>query len=702
MRAKLGARAFIMVAAVICVVTVITTAMIYPTNTGDAAKMTFEGYGYELTSRVVSEGFNTSQSSVKLSVSDGQKVDYTKGSSGLKVNFKGNGSSLTVERGSTSADAVRCVLNASAVDSDHFLDLKVKFLTKEVSSWYYGITIRMTPNKVFMYPDVWLGSGTPNFQGQAFLYDVAARGTLDLLVEVRDGNIIVGIDGLETTIKTDHKVIDNLMFGSVTLASNRDRWSTPAPVTLERLDIANGGNVIYHDRLHKTVTAWGHDFTLALQIHADQANPAQLDLFRQLTEQYGVRGEFEAWMDTSSSDSEYSIRTSEDYANALDALQEAGWDIGLHAVTSNPSTRAQILPLIDEFEGRYGPLVSWVDHGNVQQDIWQKGKDPSSPYYISDLLVDGNVMIWVNEEEHSHAKVQDLNLNTVRYRHDSYPGLDLMRSSPYGFLEETNDWWSPDKPVTAEDLSGRQRVYASNSAVLIWHDYTWRMMCVEDGGVNYSLQSHKSMGYAYEPINVTDFIKQGANVHPDGTWKFKQVAVEYFKALSEGYDVWHATPREIYDRSIAMEQLVVSENDSAVTIKNNGPTALEGLTLYTKQRPDYCLESGGTRYYASQGAESWKFVIPEVPANSTIVLSKSETPSSAPSVTGGQAHVVMWGDADELYLQAVRGGPVNLRSNISGGNGLKLVDLETGHESSFSDGSSVDLMRGRDYKITPA
>jgi hypothetical protein len=607
---KRGAKIFLMIAAIVCVATVVATAVfLYPVNNGDDGEATFEGFGYELTSRVVSERFNTSETSVKLSVSDPQKVDYTRGEDGLKVFYVGNASYLDIEKGSTEADAVRCVLNVSEIDNNHFLDLKVKFLTKDVSSWYYGVTVRMAPNKVYLIPDVWLGSGTPEVQSHAFMYDVAARGTLDIVVEVREGNIVVGIDGLESTLRTDYKVFDDLMFGNVRLASNRERWASPAEVTLERLDIAKGGDIIYHDRLHKTVTAWGHDYTLALQIHADQANPAQLDLLRQLADQYGVRGEFEAWMDTADTRSEYSVRTSEEYADVLCALQESGWDIGLHAVTSNPSTRAQIIPLLDEFEERYGPLVSWVDHGNIQQDIWRQGKDPSSPYYVSDLLVDGNVMIWVNDENHSHAAVQDMNLLPVRYHHDSYPGLDLMRTSRYGFLEETNDWWSPSDPVTAEDLSGRQRVYASNSAVLIWHGYTWQFMCVEDGGVNHSLQSHKSMGYDYEPIDVGDFVRNGANVHPDGTWYFKQVATEYFKAMNEYFDVWYATPRQVYDRSIAMEQLTVEENDGTVTLRNNGPTALEGVTLYTKQRPDCCLENGGTRYCANQGAENWMFVI---------------------------------------------------------------------------------------------
>lgn len=699
---KWGAKKFIVPAACLCVVAVVAAALIVPGQTSSSAGSKFPEIGYELSSKVLSEGFNTSSTAIGLSVSNPDRVEYMKSDGGLKVNLKQNSSALYMDKGSTGADSVRCVIDASAVDGSHYLDLKVKFKTKEVSSWYYSVTVRMTPNKVIVIPDVWLGSGTPEYQNLVFMYDVSEKGRLDILVEVRDGNIVVGVDGFDSTLRTDYKVFNDLMFERVTLASNKEKWSSPATVVVERLELGNGGDTVFHDRLHKTITAWGHDFTLALQIHADQANPAQLALMKELSDRYGVRGEFDAWMNTGDIRTEYSVTTSSSYADALSNLRSSGWEIGLHAVTSNPSTRSEIVPLIDQFENMYGPLRSWVDHGNVQQDIWQQGNNPSSPYYISDLLTSGNVMIWVNQEEQSQSKAQDLNLDTVMYHNGSYPGLDLMRVSHYGFLEETNDWQPAYAPVTGDDMSSRQRVYASNSAVLIWHDYTWRYLYVEDGGVNYSVQSHGSMGYPYEPITAKEMSEEGANVHPGGTWKIKPVAEEYFSTMYKDFDVWYATPREVYDRSIAMSSLVMSENETAVTLENRGPTTLDGLTLYTKERPDYCLKSGSTCYYADRGAENWQFVIPELAANSSMVLMKADIPSSAPKVTDNSAHVSMWGDGDVLYLRANRDGAIVLTSNVTTGNGLKLIDLGSGKESAYRDGSAVSLIMGRTYKIVPS
>lgn len=617
---KVTRKYFFMAAACICAVTVVAAGLLVQGNETKKNVERFPEAGYVISDPAISEDFRDLPLAVGMRATGG-RTSYSIGGDGLRVTLDNNASSLFLMKSSLMANSTRMKLDLSSIDGSHFLGLNVKFSSAKTSSWYYSVAILLTPNKVTFAPHIWLGEGTPEYESFSFMYDVRARGTVDIAVEVSGGSLNVGVDGFEHSFQTGGAE-ERLVFAGATLEANRERWSSSADVLLKKMDIGNGGNVLYRDRLHKTITPWGQDFSLALQVHADQANPAQLAIMKQLKERYGVRGEFLAWMNTASRDSEYSVNTDPEYAQALSALQSAGWEIGLHAVTSQSSDRGTVLPLIDQFESMYGPLRSWVDHGDVQQDVWQQGRVPTSPYYISDRLTEKNVMIWVNDERHSHSQAQDLNLGGVMYRHPDYPGLVLQRSSPYAFLEETNDWQPAFAPATRDELAARQEVYASNSAVMIWHDYTWRYAYVSDGGKDYAVESHPALGYPYEKISGAEMASQGAKVHPGGTWHLMPLVDDYFAAMSENYNVWYATPREIYDRSILIDQIDIVENETAVGLKSSAAQDVIGLTLFTKERPDYHLRVGGKAIEAIEGAKAWQFIVPKLAAGESIVLEK--------------------------------------------------------------------------------
>ena len=270
-----------------------------------------------------------------------------------------------------------------------------------------------------------------------------------------------------------------------------------------------------------------------------------------------------------------------------------------------------------------------MDHGAIDQDIALAGDDPNSSYYIGDYLTENNITIWVNNESQSQAPVQDLNLVTIRYNSSKYPGLELLRVSKFGFLEDTYGWEPQFAPVTQDGLADRQSIYAANSAVLIWHDYTWRYMYVEDGGVDYARESEATMGYPYVVIPEGQMENAGgANIYPNGTWYLKPVAEEYFAAMKQDYNVWYATPNEVYYRSIIVDSLIVSENGTSVTITNPTGSNLSDLQLFTKEMPSYYLTNGSADIYAHKGADNYQFVIPYIPAGGSIVLGKAKAPSS--------------------------------------------------------------------------
>jgi hypothetical protein len=58
------------------------------------------------------------------------------------------------------------------------------------------------------------------------------------------------------------------------------------------------------------------------------------------------------------------------------------------------------------------------------------------------------------------------------------------------------------------------------------------------------------------------------------------------------------------------------------------------------------------------------FVIPEVPAGSSMVLNKVKSASATSSAIGEQTHIDMLSGANDLYL-TVQGGPSALRRALS-------------------------------------
>ena len=624
---RIKGRRWIKLTAILAVIAVVLSVLMISLTAPDSHSVPFDPYpavGYALSSTIVSEKFNNRSTSFDLSVKGRSSTHYDFSEQGLRVTFDDNTSKLQVMKYGTRSNVIRALVDVGSLDNNHSFFLSANFKVKEKPSFYYGALIGLSTNTIELIPNAWLGQGTPLLQRMTYTYDVKARENVDITIQALNGNVVVGVDGVSTEFKVEKGAYSDLQFEGFSLFPNEYRWSSPSTVTLRCLELGDGGDVMYHDRLHKTITPWGHDFTLALQIHTDGANPAQLALLKLLADRYGVRGEFAAWMNVSDTATAYSITTNDDYAAALLALQRSGWDISLHAAKSGSADRAEVIDLIERFEERYGPLRSWVDHGPVSQDIWQQGNDPSSNYYISDYLLSKNVMIWVNEEDHSHSQVQDLNLDAVSYHHDRYPGLSLLKVSRFGFLADCTGWLSYFAPADRTELSDRQRIYASNSAVMIWHDYTNKYTYVEDAGVNYSTQSLPDMGYRYELLTGT----VNPYTHPNGTWHLIPAVEDYFAAMKSDYNVWYATPREVYDRSIQLEQVHVDENETRVTITN--PTAVDvpGFTLFTKEKPWYCLLNGDQRLCSQRGAENFCFVIPDLPAGATLVLDKANNGSS--------------------------------------------------------------------------
>lgn len=628
--------------------------MLAPSASAAAPYESFSEPGYHIQDALIDEDFRSPPADLIIQRSNESRLGYSYGDRGLEIDILEKNGHLYIENTEPAADTVALSLDMREMTPGHQAVLLVKFNTP-VSGHFYQLRLDIKDSYMNLRPGYYLGAGSSTPETISVPVQVNAMERTDLLIRMVEGNIVFSINGLEYTLRTDLVVHTNLSVSNITIGSSNALWSAPASLYLSNLQIGNNTTVDYYDGLHKTITPWGYDYTLTMQIHADDASPAKLMLLKELADTYGVRGEFASWVRTANPDKQYSITTSTEYRDALLALQASGWDIGLHAVNDHHTNRTAMLADIALFEQIYGPLRSWVDHGTISQDIYRSGNDPASPYYIADYLDDNEIMIWINQVAHSHSTYEDLNYEGASYTHSGFPGLDLFRVSKSGVLAQFLDWDSNFAPATQDDWDRRLRPYADMRSVLAWHDYTDRYLCVEDGGVLYAHHSHSNAGYPYELITAEEAAAQGANVHPDGTWQIKEPIETMFASMRDSYNVWYATATEVYDRSRLVQNVQFNEAPGYVTLTNYNSVPVEGFTIYTQTEPDYCLKIGSKTYYAVQGAESWAFVIDELPAGTT-KLTKRWLPDGAPSVESDSVPMALWSDGARLYMHLLRSG----------------------------------------------
>ena len=285
---KVTQRYFFVAAACICAVTVLAAGILVQGNETKRTVDRFPEPGYVIGDPVISEEFRGLPLGVGIRATGG-RTSYSIGEDGLKVTLDNNASSLYLMKSSMTANSTRMKLDLSSLDASHFLGLSIKFSSAKTSSWYYSAAIMLTPNKITVAPHIWLGEGTIEYESFSFMYDVRARGTVDIAVEVSGGNLNVGVDGFQHSFRTG-RAEDRLVFAGATLEANRERWSSPAAVVIKRMDIGNGGSVTYRDRPTRP-SSMGPRFLLGSADTADQANLACWP-YEAIEGEYGVRGEF--------------------------------------------------------------------------------------------------------------------------------------------------------------------------------------------------------------------------------------------------------------------------------------------------------------------------------------------------------------------------------------------------------------------------
>ena len=225
-----------------------------------------------------------------------------------------------------------------------------------------------------------------------------------ILVQVTEEGVRSGMNGVEEFQPFDSLLGFDPQRSVVTIGAGNGINSL-RDVTVFRLQASGTEGYRYVDTLHKTIVPDGKDLAFSLHIHADKAFIPQFWIMANLSEEYGLRGTYDAWWKGNSQ--QYGMDSPE-YTVALHALQDSGWDIGIHAGSINDLTREQVIAAVENMTAEFGPLRTWSDHGLRPQSLVVNGANETSPNYVKDLVIDIGAGWW-HDNLRSHSQWNDLN-----------------------------------------------------------------------------------------------------------------------------------------------------------------------------------------------------------------------------------------------------------------------------------------------------
>jgi hypothetical protein len=428
---------------------------------------------------------------------------------------------------------------------------------------------------------------------------------LEILFHIESGITVTGVNGIEHRCTMPSPKSWSPRFVSVTMGPGNSA-SLDRKIVARSLQMSEG--LIYHfqDGLHKTIVPDGMDFAFSIHSHADRAYPQYFQAMADLSREYGLSGTYDAWLH--GSEISYGMDDA-NYTAALHELQDSGWDIGLHAISPTNENRSNVIAGIENFTAEFGTPRTWSDHGHRLQDLVENGTNTSSVYYDEDLI-EAIGAAWWNDPSHSHASVLDLNLVGMNYTlpgHEDIPSFRVTPEPAYKMFY---------RPGRSDDVGSYLRGLPVDRSVIVTHDYLPYFFYVS--APNGSLTVLPSNG---DLTNYPWTALEPKNVFSDAEWHPLPQFLDFLN-WTQGYKVWFAPVRDIYDRSCVVQDIEVEENGTEVRINNPTGHTLSGLTLFTRSMPDYKLVGKGLSHTASKGtASSWHFIV-DLGPHSVLVLKK--------------------------------------------------------------------------------
>lgn len=433
----------------------------------------------------------------------------------------------------------------------------------------------------------------------------------DLLVQVKADGIRSGLNGVEEFQPFD-SFIDFVPQRSEVTIEAGNGINSLRDITVFRLQASRHDGYHYQDTLHRTIVPDGKDVAFALHIHADKAFIQQFWVMANLSMEYGLKGTYDAWWKGNSQ--QYGMDSPE-YVEALHALQDSGWDIGVHAGSINDLTREQVIAAIENMTAEFGAIRTWSDHGLRPQSLVVNGANESSPNYVKDLVIDIGAGWW-HENDHAHSAWNDLNRDGMNYALPGQDDLPLFRVSKQQALKLFFE------NGRQENVSSWLRAMPVERSVFVAHDYFPFFFYVSNDTGDFSVLPEHD-GIENTPWNTirpkTDFA--------NGTWHVLPSFLEFLE-LTRDYDIWFATVRDVYDRSCLVQKISITEAEGRITIINHNGVPVDGLTLFTRGSvPSYDLTDGVDRVTFQKGTgDSWHLIFDMDPGEVRVLTILSDEP----------------------------------------------------------------------------
>lgn len=448
-------------------------------------------------------------------------------------------------------------------------------------------------------------------------------------------------------------------------------------------NLNDSSELIYSDNLQKSYTPYGYDMTLAFDIHADYMRYEMVDVAKNIADEYGVMGTLNTFVHGNSNYGE-GFADNSTLLSSLKAARTSGWALGTHALSAQTVDRETAIEYLEEHKDLLGEYPqTWTDHGGMDHDLWMDGDDPSSNYYISDVLKTKLVAAWLNVESVYQAPGMDLNLNGM-YVAD-VNGIDTYTASRGTYLSFLAS-------VAPESYMG----YMSSRSTIVIHDYLTNLCVVADGGT--LIGTSQGTGVTPTPL----WFKEPQSYYQNNLWYPHPAFKSSIETITSSGNIWSAGVSEIYQYTEAVRGASILDSATSVQITNPSPIDLRGLTLYTldTEEPEYALHYNGKYYRPQAAADGWNFVIDNVPRGSVITLEKVYIPDFMPEIKLDSSGVMVWADENKTYIYAPQNGAAHVGLNYDYTDYLLLDSNGETIDYELVDGSIYwNVTRGELYEV---
>ena len=243
-------------------------------------------------------------------------------------------------------------------------------------------------------------------------------------------------------------------------------------------------------------------------------------------------------------------------------LAEAGHEIAMHTPSETSSSREDIIRAFDYFRTIFGAWPkSYVEHSqaNNLDAQCQKGSDPTSQYYNTDLLNRYGCWVWVDDHESGRLPAPDGGLFNIL----------AVKSDPFS-----------DRAMTKYGI--KKGFYRCGSVPHGNADGDRFLNLYSTTNID-QLEQQRGVALVYNHLNEGWLASNGRAMRPELAERLRYLASK---------NGWFAPACDILDRFDRVNQLSLKVDAEKVWVSNSGENTLSGVTLLVDNHTTLIAEEG--------------------------------------------------------------------------------------------------------------